>query len=139
MNKQIIFFFLTLLTISIAFSVVEPRFMFGFGAAILVILLTAKKQKEKFDTGTSDITWNQYFDVMWDDFGLIWLVTLVLVGLQGYIFMVASEYYKWDYNYLYDTAGQYVLASLLGWFSDVLIQKLYTNRKDIINRLGDKI
>jgi formate hydrogenlyase subunit 3/multisubunit Na+/H+ antiporter MnhD subunit len=139
MRKQIAFLFVILLVISVVFSIVEPRFLFGFGAAILVILLTAKKQKDVFDVGASKITWKKYFDVMWDDFGLIWLVTLILVGLQGYVFKVASAHYEWDYNYLYDIAGQHVVAALLGWFSDVLIDKLYTKRKDILNKLGEKL
>lgn len=132
------------LGISVFLSILQAKFGLGIGAALMVILLDIKKEKDEVDDIETDLVstkprWELYFNRNWDDFLLTWIASIALVALQSYVFIVLNEYYKWDYSFLYESAGQYVLAALLGWFSDTIIKKLYTNRKAIVNKIADKL
>ena len=130
---------LTMVTVSLGLAIYDLKYAVGLAINIFLILKVLQTEKDKHDDEIAHDKWDVFIGKKWDNYGIAWLGAIVLITLQSYAFVVLSEYYKWDYNFLYDKAGQYIIAAFLGWSSDIVVDKLYQKRKTIIDKLDAKL
>jgi len=135
----IISLIVAVLTISVILIVLSTKFAFGFGAVLILISTSLKREKDLHDSRKNKRTWKKFFNEKWDDYLLSWGACIALVSIQHFVFIVVNFYYKNEYTELYDIAGQYLVSAFLGWFGDRLVERFYTKRDTIINKLQSKL